>query len=955
MKKYCSAILGSVAAFGALTSHALEITIVESRAGGLNPAWYHEGLGNWANSTAKSTAPGTTQIAPSIGSRFATAEGAIFSVSPVLRDGASYTIDITHGVSSSIPTTFDVAVSATGGTVDVTNTPVFQQVPNNIWERVGTIVLNPGVTTPTVTFTKLTTGAGRFYADSIRFTLLDPCLTVPDIKTVNGPLAAGQTFVDVAGVTDTAQTVTVYADGVQIGQKTTGVAAGVSRVTTSPLVKGRVITATQTANGIESCNPSTGQLVGNGANPAIKIAITIRQTNLTDSVIGVNGGAPGGILKFIGATGAVGTLLAPSGAKTFYPSSDWQTVSFQRGDDWTNSIDPTFNWNLPDTTFGNVLAYNFGVFDALIFTSPEDTGPFAIYIDEFKNGDTLVQGFESAANGQSGSTFTQPSFSGTTSGFLLAQPPGTINPNIAVVTNSTADSGSQSLYVSWQFGSTNVASCLRLPAVATTTGSTPNPIVDLRLPITFRMLILPLGQQPTPKPGTATSGPGDQRVIRTGNITLRAVYGGTPPLSFQWRHNGSDIPGKTNASLTINNAQSSDGGTYTLRVSNAYGSGESPSGILTVDDVLFTDVMTPAWSLAPGSRPYLTNDGNTRSIAWSPATGNLLVASRSGNSNAIYALEGDTGAFKYTLQPPPGGFVGGTLPLNQVAVVDEGGSVTVYACNLTTDGATDNLKIYKWFGDYDNEIGSMIWEGNPAGDPNVHLRWGDAMTVRSVGGSHEVIVSSSGTMVAFIQPDFPSVVAGDISDVPAGALRLGLAITEGDILWGKTSGSPLYRVQMDASLRTGTILNSFSGLNTMSAIGVNVGGSLMAGVFVDTPDHFRLFDISSPGILTAADTELFATDNANANATGGIAFGDNMVYALDSNNGLIAMHLDTACLPDRLTIEPSGSDIILRWNHVAFHLEGTTTLGGGWAPISGGSPKSLPASGGLRFFRLVCP
>src|SRR5204862_761437 len=266
----------------------------------------------------------------SIRSRFATTDGSIFSVSPVLQDGATYTIDITHADSSNISNRLDVAVSATGGTVDVTNTLAFSRSPFNVWSRAGTITLDAGVTTPTVTFTKLTptpAGPNRFYADAVRFTLLDPCLTVPDLTTVNGPLAAGQTYVEVPGVTNTTQAVTVYANGVQIGQNTSGVTAGVNRVTTSPLAKGQVVAATQTIdNGIASCIPSTGQIVGSGPNAPISIAITIRQTNLTDSAIGINGGAPGSILKLIGATNVVGTLQAPLGARVFYPSNEWQTV-----------------------------------------------------------------------------------------------------------------------------------------------------------------------------------------------------------------------------------------------------------------------------------------------------------------------------------------------------------------------------------------------------------------------------------------------------------------------------------------------------------------------------------------------------------------------------------------------------------------------------------------------------
>src|SRR6185436_14972230 len=113
-----------------------------------------------------------------------------------------------------------------------------------------------------------------------------------------------------------------------------------------------------------------------------------------------------------------------------------------------------------------------------------------------------------------------------------------------------------------------------------------------------------------------------------------------------------------------------------------------------------------------------------------------------GGSNAIYVLDGATGNFLYTMEPPAGGFTGGTFALNQVAVADDG---SVYAGNLTTDGATNNFRLYKWFGDYQGEVGALVWEGNPAGNADLHLRWGDVMTVRGPSGAHEILVSSSGT------------------------------------------------------------------------------------------------------------------------------------------------------------------------------------------------------------------
>lgn len=595
---------------------------------------------------------------------------------------------------------------------------------------------------------------------------------------------------------------------------------------------------------------------------------------------------------------------------------------------------------------------DFGILDSIVFYLDEaDSGPFGIYIDSFMNGSTLVQGFEGVAPGGSAG-FVQPSFSGTTSPYLLSPSPGTVSPNISVVTNNTSDTGAHCLYASWQFKDTNNINWLRF--VAQGSGS-PNPVVDLRLPISFRMLILPVGQVPAPSAPFVPAGPANQRVIRGGTATMRVNVRGTSPFTYQWRHNGVDIPGATSATLTLTDIQLSEAGSYSVFVANDLGSAESPSGTLTVDDVPYTDIMTSAWTLDTGSRPYLANDNNTRSIAWSPSTGNLLLASRSAGTNLVYVLDGNTGALLNTLMPPAGGFTFGTLPLNQVAVASNG---NVYAGNLTTDGAATSFRLYRWFDEFGGEEPIMVWEGNPANDANAHLRWGDSMIVRGEAGAHEVIISSGGSnLLALLQPDFgpqtPAVIA-EIVGAPANSFRLGLAAAGSDI-WGKVNGQPLRQAQVDFSFGTGTILNSFSGLNSMAPIGVNAEGTLLAGVFIDNPDHLRLFDISTPGTIIALDTELFPSDNANGNATGSVAFGNNKVYALDSNNGLIAMNLDLTCLPDRLTIERSGTDVILRWNRSAYHLQGTDTLDGTWTPIAGTSPVTVNAATGLQFFRLVCP
>src|SRR5689334_10938546 len=120
MKNY-SAIFSCLALFGATLANA-QVIIVETRTGGQNLSWYAEAGGNWANSTLKSAAAGVTA---GIGSRFATTDGAAFTVPPVLEDGAVYAVDITHGNSSNIPNDLTNTVEVTGGTGLPSTTTIF--------------------------------------------------------------------------------------------------------------------------------------------------------------------------------------------------------------------------------------------------------------------------------------------------------------------------------------------------------------------------------------------------------------------------------------------------------------------------------------------------------------------------------------------------------------------------------------------------------------------------------------------------------------------------------------------------------------------------------------------------------------------------------------------------------------------------------------------------------------
>lgn len=58
-------------------------------------------------------------------------------------------------------------------------------------------------------------------------------------------------------------------------------------------------------------------------------------------------------------------------------------------------------------------------------------------------------------------------------------------------------------------------------------------------------------------------------VVEGGNVTFRAEIAGTLPFGIQWKHDNVPIPGATNASFTLRNAQRADAGEYGCTVTNS--------------------------------------------------------------------------------------------------------------------------------------------------------------------------------------------------------------------------------------------------------------------------------------------------------------------------------------------------------------------------------------------------
>ncbi len=93
-------------------------------------------------------------------------------------------------------------------------------------------------------------------------------------------------------------------------------------------------------------------------------------------------------------------------------------------------------------------------------------------------------------------------------------------------------------------------------------------------------------------------------------VTLEVAASGSKPMTWQWQKNGADIPGATNAALTLANISNTDEGNYNVRVSNAAGVASSFNTLLTVRTPL------PDLYVNSASAPAQAGPGQTVPVTW---------------------------------------------------------------------------------------------------------------------------------------------------------------------------------------------------------------------------------------------------------------------------------------------------------------------------------------------------
>jgi hypothetical protein len=444
-------------------------------------------------------------------------------------------------------------------------------------------------------------------------------------------------------------------------------------------------------------------------------------------------------------------------------------------------------------------------------------------------------------------------------------------------------------------------------------------------------------------------------------VTFTVTASGNPAPEYQWYFNGSPVAGATKSFYTKPGPfTTADSGSFIVIVTNSAGADTStPPAVLNVIEPQLTAVMTPLWAITNGTRAYLQSDNSSRGMAYDPMTTNLVIVSRTGGGNSIYAVSATTGADQFALNTLgiTSGGGNGTFGLNMIGVAGDG---AVLAGNLRINTADGNFKLYRWGSVDASAIPAYAFDGDPA--PGQDLRWGDSLAVRGAGTGTQVIIGSNtgsgaggspGQYVAlFTTADGSTFTAYPLLapvGTPDNFAQLGIAFGTNNTFWTKSSGYKLRLFAYDPALAdlNLTLLAEYdlpSRLVAATGIAVETNQGVLAAVQVANPDNLQLYRLptsTNPPVML--DQEFFPTDNANGNATASVAFGtNNTVYALDSNNGLLAMSLNLAATLPALrftSIAPTTTPdlgTILTWQSLVggtyqLQYKGDLSVPGGWS------------------------
>lgn len=190
-------------------------------------------------------------------------------------------------------------------------------------------------------------------------------------------------------------------------------------------------------------------------------------------------------------------------------------------------------------------------------------------------------------------------------------------------------------------------------------------------------------------PPTIVSPPASQTVSVGGTASFSVTATGPAPLGYQWWFNGTAITGATNSGHVIAGVTTTHAGSYSVVVSNPYGSTPSSAALLTVSggaSNLVVEAVDSGWYRSDGVHD--------------PVNANYLVGESSSGTGALFYRNW----FAFSIPTLPGVITSAHLRLNSFTNSSPDGSENYQLRHVATATATlraggTSLPIYADLGD----------------------------------------------------------------------------------------------------------------------------------------------------------------------------------------------------------------------------------------------------------------
>jgi hypothetical protein len=383
----------------------------------------------------------------------------------------------------------------------------------------------------------------------------------------------------------------------------------------------------------------------------------------------------------------------------------------------------------------------------------------------------------------------------------------------------------------------------------------------------------------------------------------------------------------------------------------------------------------PLWSLAPLSRSYLpldadVNNGSTplyRSIACNPLTqtNHLYVVSRTGPvaGLTINVLDANTGADLYQMNT--NGISGGAIILINIVVADDG---YIYAASMSATPPSPQFNVYRWANDDPATAPVLVFSGDPGAAVTPAKRWGDTLAVRGSGLDTKLILDcNANSMSAVLTPtdiyrtNFTATAYSHTYATGGTTIGRGLDFGPTNTYFLKkrsnsttifpTPVMPLALISLDTPPNTTMLLSSSAYYGEVGLLTVDWTRNLAAGIMFVTnaasPDHLVVYDLSNfASPLQIAQYDFPVTHQKNVNCIGKVVFSADKIFAVDGNNGIMAVPISPPTMPV-LNIARSGGSAVLSWSNTVpgFILQSTPSLSPtGWNPVT----QPVVVNGGLN-------